>query len=115
MSNSKIFINHSSIKLLLLFAALYLSLYGCYTIRFYHDTDMLREKPDGEISVKSSIINITQVDEPAQIRSACPSGASFVEIEQTMSDGLINYMSLGFYSTQTARVWCKRRERKNEK
>ena len=111
MSNSKIFINHSSIKLVLLVASLYFSLYGCYTVRFYHDTDMLRELPDGEISAISSIVSITQTDKPAQIRSACPSGASFVEIEQTMSDGLTNYLSLGFYSPQTIRVWCKRRKR----
>ena len=76
---------------------------------------MLREQPDGEISAVSSIINITQVDEPAKIRSACPSGASFVEIEQTMLDGLKNFMSLGIYSSQSIRVWCKRRERKYEK
>ena len=112
MSNSKISINKSSIKFLLLVASLYFSLYGCYTVRFYHDTDMLRVEPDGELSSESSIINITQVDEPAKIRSACPSGASFVEIEQTMSDGLTNYISLGLYSSQTIRVWCKRRERK---
>ena len=96
----------------MLVASLYFSLYGCYKVSFYHDTDMLRVQPDGEISAMSSIINITQVDEPAKIRSVCPSGASFVEIEQTMSDGLISYMSLGLYSSQTIRVWCKRRERK---
>ena len=95
-------------------ACVHFSLYGCYTVRFYHDTDKLRVKPDGEIYAVNSIINISQVDEPAKIRSACPSGASLVEIEQTISDGLTNYMSLGLYSSQTVRVWCKRRERKNE-
>ena len=111
MSNSKKIINDSSIKLVLLIASLFFSLYGCYTVRFYHDTDKLREVPDGKIYAISSIVTITQDDKPAQIRSACPSGASFVEIEQTMSDGLTNYLSLGFYSSQTIRVWCKRRKR----
>ena len=95
----------------MLVASLFFYLYGCYTSRFYHDTDKLRELPDGELSAKSSILNITQVDNPTQIRSACRSGASLVEIEQTISDGMINYMSLGFYNSQTIRVWCKRRNR----
>ena len=111
MSNSKIFYNLSAFRLVLFVTSVYFSLYGCYTVSFYHDTDKLREIPDSEISAKSSILNITKVDKPAQIRTACPSGASFVEIEQTMSDSLTNYMSLGFYSSQTIRVWCKRRIR----
>lgn len=111
MSNSKIFFNQSSFKILLILTTLYFSLYGCYTVRFYHDTEKLRELPDGEISAISSILPLAQIDKPVQIRSACPSGASFVEIEQTMSDGFTNYMSLGLYSPHTIKIWCKRRKR----
>ena len=85
---------------------------GCYTLRVYHDTDKLREKHDGEISSISSMIFAgKQIDGPVQIRSVCPSGASLIEIEQTATDGLVHYMSLGLYSPQTVRVWCKRRIR----
>jgi len=84
---------------------------GCYTVRVFHDTDMLREKHDGEISSISMIFSESQIDGPAQIYSLCPSGASLIEIEQTATDGLVHYMSLGLYSPQTVRVWCKRRMR----
>jgi len=71
----------------------------------------LREKHDGEISSISMIFAGSQIGGPAQIRSVCPSGASLIEIEQTATDGLVHYMSLGLYSPQTVRVWCKRRIR----
>ena len=84
---------------------------GCYTIRVFHDTDMLREKHDGEIYSISMPFTARQIGGLAKVRSACPSGASLVVIEQTMTDGLAHYFSLGFYSTLTIRVWCKRRIR----
>ena len=104
------YFNHSSIKLLI-FTGLAFCIQSCYTVRFYNDTDMLREKHDDEISSISSIILSNQIDGPAKIRSICPSGSSLVEIEQTALDGLTHYLSLGFYSPQTIRVWCKRRKR----
>ena len=84
---------------------------SCYTLRVYHDIDELREKHDGEISSISMIFSERQIGGPAQIRYVCPSGASLIEIEQTATDGLVHYMSLGLYSPQTVRVWCKRRIR----
>ena len=110
---SKLKLNHPlSVALtLLITAVLPLLLAGCYAVRFYHDTDMLREKHDGEISSTSMIFSDSQIGGPANIRSACPSGASMVEIEQSTLDGLTHYLSLGLYSPQTVRVWCKRRSR----
>ena len=93
----------------LVIAVLLLLLSGCYTVRFYHDTDMLREKHDGEISSTSMVFSDSQIDGPVNIGSSCPSGASMVEIKQSTLDGLTHYLSLGVYSPQTVRVWCKRR------
>ena len=110
MSNSKIFFINSLIKFLIFISFLNFSIYGCYSVRLYHNTDKLREIHDGEISAVSSLY-FNQDNNPALIRSACPSGASLVEIEQTISNSLITYISLGFNSPQTIKVWCKRRER----
>ena len=110
MSNSKISFNNLSIKFLIFISFLNFSIYGCYSVRFYHDTDKLREIHDGEISAVSSIY-FNRENDPALIRSVCPSGTSLLEIEQTFSNGLINYISLGLNSPQTVKVWCKRRER----
>ena len=96
----------------LLFASIMsVLLSGCYTLRVYHDTDMLREKHDGEITSVSMLFRDSQIGGPAKISSSCPGGASLIEIEQTVSNGLVHYLSLGFYSPQTVRVWCKRRKR----
>ena len=82
---------------------------GCYTVRVFHDTDMLREKHDGEMSSISMPFTDSQIVGQAKVHSACPSGVSLVVIEQTMTDGLAHYFSLGFYSSHTISVWCKRR------
>ena len=84
---------------------------GCYTIRFFHDADMLREKHDGEFFSISIPFKNQQIVGPIKFRSACPSGASLLVIQQTFTDGLAHYLSLGSYSPKTIRVWCKRRIR----
>ena len=84
---------------------------GCFTIRVFHDTDMLGEKHDGEMESISIPFTDSQIMGQAKVRSTCPSGASLVVIEQTVTDGLAHYFSLGFYSPHTIRVWCKRRIR----
>ena len=111
MSNFKLIYLRSLVLTLLITLVLLFLLSGCYTVRFYHDTDMLREKHDGEISSISMIYTDSQTEGPANIYSACPSGASMVEIEQSTLDGLTHYLTLGLYSPQTIRVWCKRRNR----
>jgi len=111
MINLKFSFNPVSILSLLIASVMSVMLSGCYTVRVYHDTDMLREKHDGEISSVSMLFTDSQIGGPAKISSACPGGASLIEIEQTVSDGLVHYLSLGFYSPQTIRVWCKRRKR----
>ena len=84
---------------------------GCYTVRVFNDTEMLREKHDGEMYSISMPFTDSQIVGESIIRSACPSGTSLVVIEQTVSDGLAHYFSLGFYSPHTIKVWCKRRIR----
>ena len=84
---------------------------GCYTVRVFHDTDMLREKHDGEIYSISMPFTGNQIVGQAKVRSACSSGTSLVVIEQSVTDGLAHYFSLGLYSPHTIRVWCKRRIR----
>ena len=111
MFNLKLKFNAAAIFCLLIITSLTIMLSGCYTLRIYHDTDKLRERPDGEISSTSIIFAGSQIGGAAQIRSVCPSGASLIEIEQTVTDGLVHYVSLGLYSPQTVRVWCKRRIR----
>ena len=111
MSNLKLKLFKNSGIHILTIACLLLLISGCYTVQFYHDSDMLRVKHDSEISSISMIFSDSQIGGPAKIRSACPSGASFIEIEQTMMNGLTHYLSLGLYSPHTVRVWCKRRIR----
>ena len=111
MSNLNIYFKFSSTILFSTAILMLFSLNGCYTVRFYHDTDTLRELHDGEISSISTIVTNEQINGPAQIRSICPSGASLTEIEQSMWDGLSHYLSLGVYSPSTIRIWCKRRKR----
>ena len=84
---------------------------GCYTIRVFSDTDLLREKHDGEMHSVSMPFVDTQIMGQARVRSACPSGASLIVIEQTVVDGLAHYFTFGFYSLHTVKVWCKRRIR----
>ena len=84
---------------------------GCYTVRVFHDTDMLREKHDGEMYSISMPFTDSQIEGQVKVRSACPSGVSLLVIEQTMTDGLAHYFSLGFYSPHTIMVLCKRRIR----
>ena len=111
MSKLKSNYPHSVALILLITTTLPLLLAGCYTVRFYHDTDILREKHDREITSTSILFPVSQIGGPTNIRSACPSGASMVEIEQSILDGLTHYLSLGLYSPQTVRVWCKRRSK----
>ena len=93
------------IKLLILFTT------GCYTIRVFHDSEILRENHDGEMQSINILFKDSQIVGQAKVRSSCPSGASLVLIEQTLTDGLAHYFSLGFYSPHTIKVWCKRRIR----
>ncbi|MBF0278026.1 MAG: hypothetical protein HQM13_09555 [SAR324 cluster bacterium] len=86
-----------------------LMLTSCYTTTFYLDTDRLRVAHDGEASHASTVLSTVDLDDPTQLRPLCPSGISKLEMEQTLTDGLLHYFTLGFYSTQTTRVWCKRR------
>ena len=111
MINLKLSFNPANIFSLLIASVMFVSLPGCYTLRIYHDTDMLREKHDGEFTSVSMLFTDSQIGGPAKIGSSCPGGASLIEIKQTVSDGLVHYLSLGFYSPQTVRVWRKRRKR----
>lgn len=88
-----------------------LSITGCYTISVFHDTDLLREKHDEELKSISVPFTESQIVGQAKVRSACPGGSSLIVIEQTITDGLAHYFSLGFYSPHTIRFWCKRRIR----
>ena len=111
MLNTKFSTQFIHWMLMLVTTLLTLFITGCYTIRFFHDTDMLREKHDGEIYSISMPFTDSQIVGQSRVRSACPSGTSLVVIEQTVTDGLAHYFSLGFYSPHTIRVWCKRRIR----
>ena len=92
--------------MVIIFLTLFIT--GFYTIRFFHDSDMLREKHDGEMYSISIPFTDSQIVGQAKVRSVCPSGTSLVIIEQTVTDGLTHYFSLGFYSPHTIKVWCKR-------
>ena len=100
---------HWKLMLVIIFLTLFIT--GCYKIRFFHDSDMLREKHDGEMYSISMPFTDSHIVGQAKVRSSCPSGASMVLIEQTITDGLAHYLSVGFYSPHTVKVWCKRRIR----
>ena len=111
MKNTKFSIQYSPKIVMLVNILLTLFITGCYTVRVFHDTDMLREKHDGEMYSISMPFTDSQIVGQLKVRSACPSGTSLVVIEQTVTDGLAHYFTLGFYSPHTIRVWCKRRIR----
>ena len=111
MINTKFSRQYRPWILILFITLLTLFISGCYTVRVFHDTDMLREKHDGEMYSISMPFTESQIVGQAEVRSACPSGASLVVIEQTLTDGFAHYFSLGFYSPHTIMVWCKRRIR----
>ncbi|MBF0287340.1 MAG: hypothetical protein HQM14_05925 [SAR324 cluster bacterium] len=96
-------------KIWTIFFIVFLLCSGCYTTNYYTDTEPLRDSYDGETSHGSVIFAAIELDHPTQLRPLCPSGVSRLEMEQTFTDGLIHYFSFGLYSTQTTRVWCKRR------
>ena len=97
--------------LMLVITFLTLFITGCYTIRFFHDSDMLREKHDGEMYSISIPFTDSHIVGQDKVRFSCPSGASLVLIEQSVTDGLAHYLSAGFYSPHTVKIWCKRRIR----
>ena len=72
MINLKFSFNPASILSLLIAFVLSVLLSGCYTVSVYHDTEMLREKHDGEISSVSMLFTDSQIGGPAKISSACP-------------------------------------------
>ncbi len=111
MINTKFSPNYSIYVFVIGFILLNVFVTGCYTIRVFHNTDMLRNKHDGEMHSISIPFTERQIVGQAKVRSACPSGASLVQIEQTVSDGLFHYLSIGFYSPHTIKIWCKRRVR----
>ena len=111
MINTKYRTQYRPCIFLLVITLLTLFITGCYTIRFFHDSDMLREKHDGEMYSISMPFTDSHIVGQAKFRSSCPSGVSLVLIEQTVADGLAHYLSVGFYSPHTVRVWCKRRIR----
>ncbi len=84
---------------------------GCYKTVFYTDTDQLRISHDGETSHTSTAFSLIELDPPTELRPLCPSGISKLTMEQTWTDGLLHYFTLGNYSPQTTKVWCKRRTR----
>ena len=111
MINTKFRTQYRSWIVILVISLLTLFITGCYTIRVFHDSDVLREKHDGEMFSISMPFTDSEIVGQEKVRSTCPSGASLVVIEQSMTDGLTHYFSLGFYSPHTIRVWCKRRIR----
>lgn len=40
-------------------------------------------------------------------QKVCPNGTSQIQSQLTFVDGLLNVITLGIYSPQSARVWCK--------
>ncbi|MGK5090643.1 hypothetical protein WDW89_01355 [Deltaproteobacteria bacterium TL4] len=80
---------------------------GCYTVKFYNDTHPLAAEPDGVLEVSSTIFATTVAKGPAVLRQICPSGVSKVEVQQSLKNGISHYLSLGFYSPQTLKIWCR--------
>ena len=102
------YFNNLYSKAIIIFTFIIFIVSGCYKIRFYHDTELLREKHDGEIKSSSLLFTQPELERVALISSVCPNRASLVEIEQSLLDGFYNFFSLGIYSTHTIKVWCKR-------
>ena len=97
---------HSSATLMLVFL-----LSGCFQAQFYSDISPLPAQPDGQIQTYSTVFSAIEItSNNVALRSICPSGVAKVAFSQTLLDGTLHYLSLGFYSPQTAWVWCTRRK-----
>lgn len=101
----------SRLRNLLVVGGSLLVLSGCHTIRFYHDMDALRPEPDHRVPATSLAWGLVPLEDPVELRSACPSGVSKLEVQQERSDAVIQVATLGLVNRQVIRVWCKRRER----
>ena len=111
MRNNKLVYSRLILSTFLLSAIFTISFSSCYKLKFFHDTELLREKYDGEILSTSTLLSNDINSDVANIGSACPSGASLVEVEQSILNGFTYYFSLGFYNSYTVRIWCKRRKK----
>ncbi len=101
----------SRLRSFLLVGASFLVLSGCNTIRFYHDMDALRPQPDHRVPATALAWGLVPLEDPVELRSACPSGISKLEVQQEQTDAVIQVVTLGLVNRQVIRVWCKRRER----
>jgi hypothetical protein len=101
-------VNAKRVGQALLLGCLLGSVSGCFRAQIYHDAAPLRETPDAELRQVSTLFASTELEEAAELRTVCPSGVSRVEVKQTAGDGAFHYLTLGMYSPQTLRVWCKR-------
>ena len=81
---------------------------GCFTVNLYHDMDRLQYEPDGELQPVNTLFATAELEKTTVLRRICPSGVSRVEVQQTILNGAFHYLTLGMYSPQTIRVWCKR-------
>lgn len=88
-----------------------LVLSGCHSVRFYHDMDSLRPEPDRRIPATSMAWGLVPLEDPVELRQACPSGVSKLEVQQERGDAILQVATLGLVNRQTVRVWCRRRER----
>lgn len=93
---------------LILISTMMVCLSGCYTTSFHGDTKALRGSEDGQVRYASSVFAIVPLDNAINLRDLCPSGVSKIIVKQSFFDGLIHYITIGFYSLQTAQVWCTR-------
>ncbi|MBF0236480.1 MAG: hypothetical protein HQM12_02145 [SAR324 cluster bacterium] len=79
---------------------------GCYSLSFYHDVAQLRAMPDGELEQINTVFASRELTPPPSLRRICPSGVSKVEILQSFDNGMLHYLTLGFYSPMSIKVWC---------
>ena len=76
-------------------------------MQFHNDFKALEGEPDFQVKSLNTAFAALEVGGPVKLRRACPSGVSKIHMEQTLRDGLIHYLSFGFYSQHTIQVWCK--------
>jgi hypothetical protein len=80
---------------------------GCYSVT---------ARPDGgfKVATKPSfeqrqdfflwgLVGETHID----TQQVCPRGTSQIQSQLTFVDGLLTVVTLGIYSPQSARIWCK--------
>ena len=77
------------------------------TIKKSAQTELQRE-PDYHKSKDYAYFGGAFGEHHFYLHDICPNGVEQIKTQRTFSDGFFTLISLGLYSSYTAKIWCKR-------